>query len=112
VDNEAGELLPGGFARVRFEASSEPGSAPGAEPQNIGVPPSALIFGKDGVRVATLLGDDRVLLKQVTIGRDLGKVVELASGLEPGDRLIDSPPDGIVSGERVRIAAAPESVAP
>jgi hypothetical protein len=47
-----------------------------------------------------------VQLKAVTIARDFGKVIELGSGLSPGDRVIDSPPDGLADGDRVRIADA------
>jgi hypothetical protein len=42
----------------------------------------------------------------VTIARDLGKVVEIATGLDAQDRVIESPPDGIAQGDLVRIAGA------
>ena len=48
--------------------------------------------------------DNRVLLKPVSIARDLGAVVELASGLSPNDRVIENPPDGIGNGAEVRLA--------
>jgi hypothetical protein len=67
-------------------------------------PPGALIFGKDGVRVATLDAGNRVRIRTVTIARDLGNVVQLA-GVPLGTRIIDSPPDGIANGDLVRIAA-------
>lgn len=95
VDNKAGELLPGGFATIRFPRSGQA--------NRIGVPPGALIFGKDGVRVATVQADNKVLLKPVSIARDLGSVVELDGGIEAGERVIDSPPDGLNSGDRVRV---------
>nr|WP_315425805.1 efflux RND transporter periplasmic adaptor subunit [uncultured Albidiferax sp.] len=98
VDNASGELLPGAFATVRLDASTGG--------NRFGVPPGALILGKSGVQVATVQTDGRVLLKPVTIARDHGSVIELAGGLEPGERVVDSPPDGIVSGDRVRIAIA------
>ena len=96
VNNAAGELLPGGFANVSLEL---PHSAGG-----LSIPPGALIFDKSGLRVATVGADDKVLLKKVTIYRDLGKVIELSSGITAEDRLIDSPPDGIADGDLVRIA--------
>jgi hypothetical protein len=40
----------------------------------------------------------------VTIARDLGKVVEIATGLDAQDRVIESPPDGIAQDDLVRIA--------
>jgi RND family efflux transporter MFP subunit len=96
VDNGSGELLPGGFANVGF---AMPGAA-GA----LSIPPSALIFDKSGLRVATVGEGDKVVLKPVKVARDLGTTIELASGLSPDDRVIESPPDGVENGDRVQIA--------
>ncbi|HEX7466667.1 MAG TPA: efflux RND transporter periplasmic adaptor subunit [Usitatibacter sp.] len=100
VDNAAGELLPGSFANVSLEQPRTMGG--------LSIPPSALLFDKSGLRVATVGADDKVLLKRVTISRDLGKVIELGSGIAPGDRVIETPPDGIADGDLVRIAKADE----
>ena len=104
VDNPRAELLPGGFANVSFDLPRSVGT--------LSVAPSALIFGKDGLRVATVDANDKVLLKPVTVLRDLGAVVEIASGLLPTDRVIESPPDGIGNADLVRVAAAPVKTAP
>ena len=100
VDNAAGELMTGAFANVQLELA-HPAIA-------INVPASALIFGQDGLRVATVGPDDRVVLKPITIARDLGKVVEVGAGLAAEDRVIENPPDGITSGDVVRVAGAPD----
>ena len=50
--------------------------------------------------------DDKVLFKTVTIARDLGRDIELASGLSADDRVIVAPPDGIADGDPVRVAGA------
>jgi RND family efflux transporter MFP subunit len=96
VDNSAGELLPGGFAKVGFEAPRSAGT--------LSIPPSALIFGKAGLRVATVGPGDKVVLKNVTVARDLGTTIELASGLSAADRVIESPPDGVENGDAVVVA--------
>jgi RND family efflux transporter MFP subunit len=98
VDNAKGELMTGAFATVNFDLA-HPDIA-------INVPASALIFDQSGLRVATVGDDNRVILKQVTISRDLGKEVEIASGLASDDRIIQNPPDGIATGDKVRIAGA------
>jgi RND family efflux transporter MFP subunit len=96
VDNAAGSLMTGAFANVRLEL-------PGAE-KAINVPASALIFDQDGLNVATIGPDGRVLLKKVTISRDFGREVEIGSGLVAQDRIVTTPPDGVATGDKVRIA--------
>jgi RND family efflux transporter MFP subunit len=98
VDNSAGELMPGDFASIHLQIA--------AAAQVLSVPSSALIFDANGLSIATVGADNRVVLKPVSIERDLGAVVELASGLAPGDRVIENPPDGIGNGAAVRLAAA------
>jgi RND family efflux transporter MFP subunit len=95
VDNTKGELMPGAFANVRFELTSAVAV--------LNVPASALIFDQGGLRIATVGSDDRVTFKTVTISRDLGNEVEIASGLKADDRVIESLPDGIAEGDQVRI---------
>ena len=103
VDNAPGDLLPGAFANVRFDL---PGAAGG-----LSVPPGALIYGKDGVRVATVDAKNRVQLKPVAVGRDLGTVLEVSSGIAQGERVVDSPPDGIATGDQVQVAIAAPALA-
>lgn len=95
VDNESRELLPGGYASVSFELA---GGVPALR-----VPASALIFDQSGLRVATVDADDRVIMKPITIARDHGAFIEVASGLEASDRVISTPPDGLIAGSAVRV---------
>ena len=79
------------------------------------VPASALLFRAEGPRVATVDAGSHVVLAPVTLGRDFGTQVEVISGLKPTDRVIDSPPDAILEGQTVRIAAparTPAAAAP
>jgi RND family efflux transporter MFP subunit len=95
VDNGAGELMPGDYASIRLQATA---------PTNLlSVPGSAIIFDAKGLSVATVTDDNHVILKSVSIERDLGTVVELASGLAANDRVIQNPPDGIANGDLVRV---------
>jgi len=98
LDNAGGELMPGGYANVRMSLVRD------AVPLHI--PASALIFNQNGLRVATVGADDKVLFKTVTIARDLGKDIELASGISADDRVIIAPPDGIADGDQVRVTGA------
>jgi membrane fusion protein (multidrug efflux system) len=50
---------------------------------------SALIFDRNGLRVATVGLDDNILFKTVTIARDLGRdISKLESGISLDDRII------------------------
>jgi hypothetical protein len=48
--------------------------------------------------------DDRIRFKKVTIARDLGREIEIATGLKAQDRIVVTPADGVVDGDKVRIA--------
>ncbi len=98
VDNSAGEMMPGDYASIRLQAT--------APAHALSIPSSALIFDSKGLSIATVSADNRVLLKQVTIQRDLGAILEIASGLAPDDRVIQNPPDGIANGAQVRLIGA------
>jgi membrane fusion protein (multidrug efflux system) len=104
LDNSKGELMPGAYANVRLTLARE--GVP------LHIPASALIFNQHGLRVATVDGDDKVLFKTVTIARDLGRDIELGSGLSPDDRIIVAPPDGIADGDQVHVVGSPAAPKP
>ncbi|MYM37389.1 efflux RND transporter periplasmic adaptor subunit [Duganella sp. FT94W] len=97
VQNDSRELLPGGYASIHFNTPVASAA--------LSIPPSALIFNKSGTQVATLGKDGRVVVKPVTISRDLGSVLEIATGIDRNDQVIANPPDGVATGDAVRVAA-------
>jgi multidrug efflux pump subunit AcrA (membrane-fusion protein) len=109
ADNPEGKLWPGAFAEVHFHIP--------ADPNTLSIPLTALVFGAQGMRVAALDAEDKVALKPVVVGRNLGNRVEIESGLAPSDRLVDSPLESTQTGDAVNIAnadakpVAPESTA-
>jgi RND family efflux transporter MFP subunit len=98
VDNAAGKFLPGGFANVNLQLKEAAGI--------LSIPASALIFDQNGLKVATVNAENRVSLKTITIARDLGKTLEIQSGLSASDQVIENPPDGITDGTLVKVAKA------
>jgi membrane fusion protein, multidrug efflux system len=104
LDNTGGELMPGAYASVRLTLQRD--GVP------LHIPSSALIFNQSGLRVATVGSDDKVKFKTVTIARDLGREIELGSGLTAEDRVIVAPPDGIADGDSVRVAGRPGTAKP
>jgi RND family efflux transporter MFP subunit len=103
LDNSKGELMPGGYASVKLNLERD--TVP------LHVPASAVIFDQGGLRVATVGPDDKVKFKTVTIARDLGRNIELGSGLTAEDRVIVAPPDGLADGDPVRIAGPKKDAA-
>ncbi|MGC2422471.1 MAG: efflux RND transporter periplasmic adaptor subunit [Candidatus Acidiferrales bacterium] len=101
VENPDGTLLPGAYAEVHLKM---PSGAPVAI-----VPAGALIFRSQGLQVGTVENGNRAELKDVTLGRDFGADVEVVSGLTANDLVIVNPPDSLVSGETVRVAAPGEN---
>ena len=92
VDNRKGELLPGSLAQVHFKAPAM---------QTYIIPVSAIIFRREGTQVGTLGPDNIAHVVNVTIGQDDGKTVQIVSGLKPGDRVIQDPPDSLIDGQKV-----------
>jgi RND family efflux transporter MFP subunit len=98
VDNSKGELMTGDFTNIAFDLP-HPEIA-------VNVPASALIFNERGLQVATVSGEGRIVIKHVTISRDLGNEVEIESGIAADDRVVTNPPDGIITGDKVHVAGA------
>ncbi len=101
LDNRNGQLMPGALAQVHFKAQS-------ARPACI-VPASALIFRRSGMQVATVIrggGGTFAHLVSVVIGEDDGATVEIVSGLNPGDEVIQDPPDSLIDGEKVTVESS------
>ena len=98
MQNKDGAILPGTYTDVHFALPSR-GSV-------YRLPASTLLFRKEGLQVATVGADNRVRLKNITLGRDLGGIVEVTSGVDDKDRVIESPSDSIVQASIVRIKGA------
>ena len=97
VDNATHALKPGSYAEMRFTV---PKTGAGVR-----VPVTALIFSDDGMQVAMLGPDNKVVMKPIRITTDLGTAVEVGAGLAPGDKVIDNPPDSLQAGDVVRVTA-------
>lgn len=100
LPNPDGKLLPGTYGEVSFKLSSTA--------KALLVPTSTLVTGQDGTRVVTVGKDNTVSFQNVTVGRDLGRDIEILSGLKSGDVLVSSPSDLLADGETVNPKALPE----
>jgi RND family efflux transporter MFP subunit len=99
ADNPNGELQPGAYAQVDFELPTNPNV--------VQIPTSALVFRERGTEVAIIGPGDKIELRPITLGRNLGTEIEVLKGLTVSDRLVNSPPDSLATGDTVRIAGQP-----
>lgn len=104
VDNRKGELTPGAYTEVHLKVGRPVSAAV--------IPVSALLFRREGLRVATVehSGDaDVAKLIPITIGHDDGDTVQVVNGLDPETPIITDPPDSIIDGEKVHVLEHPGS---
>jgi RND family efflux transporter MFP subunit len=97
VPNTPQALLPGMYVKVAFKLAPR-----GA----VQVPAAALVFRADGPYVALVGDNSKVEFRKVAIARDDGGVLELGSGVAPGDRLALNISSQIKDGDLVRINSA------
>ena len=98
VPNPSNALLEGEYAQVHFDAK-----LPG---EHLSVPNNALLFRPEGTEVAIVDSDNRIDLKKLAIGRDLGTSVEVLAGITAKDAFVINPPDALEQGELVKISPA------
>jgi RND family efflux transporter MFP subunit len=85
-------LLPGTYVNVEFKL----------QPRGlVEVPAAALIFRPKATQVARVDAHSKIDFQDVTIARDNGTLVELGSGVKPGDRLVLNISSQISAGQSV-----------
>jgi RND family efflux transporter MFP subunit len=97
VDNPSGTLLPGAYVSVHLRLPDRI--------RSVTVPAETLLFRSEGLRVG-VVRDGRAELIPVKIGRDYGGTVEIVSGLQPSDEVIQNPSDSLTGGTSVRVVQA------
>ena len=102
VDNSSNEILPGSFGEAHLRLPS-PASA-------FLIPANALLFRSEGAQVAEVQEGSRIFLVSVKLGRDFGTELEVVSGLSGDESIVVNPPDNLVTGQPV-LVAAPETSA-
>jgi membrane fusion protein, multidrug efflux system len=89
-------LVPGMYVNVAFRL----------EPLgSVQVPAAALVFRAGGAQVARVDAAGKIEFAHVTIARDNGSMVELSSGVKPGDRLVLNISSQIAAGQAVSVVA-------
>jgi RND family efflux transporter MFP subunit len=92
IANASQQFVPGMYLKVAFALAPK---------GLVQVPAAALLFRAAGPQVAQVDASGRLSFRDVAIARDDGSVVELASGVAPGDHLALNVSSQIRDGERV-----------
>jgi RND family efflux transporter MFP subunit len=96
-------LVPGMYVNIAFRLP----------PRGlVEVPAAALIFRASGTQVAKVDAGGKIQFDNVVIARDDGSLVELASGVQPGDKLVLNISSQISSGQKVAVNAPEGADAP
>ncbi len=103
VPNTSGELLAGMYAQVSLKLATPH--------QVLEIPATALWNDAQGLRVAVVDVENKVRFRPVTIERDAGATIELASGLDGTERIVRvasaTLTEGLVVEPKVAPPAAP-----
>lgn len=95
LPNPQEDIFPGAFAQVKFVVPTDPNI--------LVVPEQALLFRAKGMQVALVDSGNKVHLQNVTIGLNMGQIVQVTQGLKATDRLIANPSDGLLEGQTVQV---------
>lgn len=94
LPSEDGALLPGMFLSVKFRVEQ-------ATPALI-VPADTVEIRKEGPRVA-VVQEGKIAYRNVVLGRDFGKTIEVVKGVTEADALVVNPTPELVEGLPVTI---------
>lgn len=101
LPNEKEQLWPGELVNVRLVLR--------VEPEAVVVSEAAIQPGQQGSFVYLISEDDRVWVRPVTISRQLGDQVVIATGLKGGERVITEVPQALTEGAKVQVRGAGET---
>jgi HlyD family secretion protein len=99
VDKDA-RILPEMSAKVAFLGQEMP---EGERAPRVAVQPHAVVE-RNGARVVFIVKEGRVTQAPVAIGGKLGELVEVKSGVKPGERVVARPPEKLRDGAAVTAA--------
>jgi RND family efflux transporter MFP subunit len=95
VDNSKHELLAGMYAEASLSIESAH--------DVYEVPATVLYNDADGLRIAIVDENDTIHLRTITLERDAGATLQIASGLRPSDRVVKLADVNLRDGGKVRV---------
>lgn len=103
MPNAKHSLVPGMYVDVVFQLPAR---------GTVEVPAAALIFRSSGTQVAQVDDKGKVSFETISIARDNGNLVELSSGVKPGDRLVLNISSQIAAGQVVAVNESESDIRP
>jgi RND family efflux transporter MFP subunit len=94
LPNQDYTLLPGMYLQAEFHLKPR---------KLVQIPASALLFRTGGPQVALIQPNNTIKFQDVTIGRDNGNFVEIATGVSEGDRVALNISNQISDGDKVTV---------
>lgn len=104
VANPTGRLLAGMYAEAKLSLTSER--------RVFELPATVLMVDAAGLRIGIVRSDDTVHLQRIVLERDLGATVQLATGLEGGERVVQIAGLELEEGQKVEPVAGTPLPAP
>ncbi|MBD3402268.1 efflux RND transporter periplasmic adaptor subunit [candidate division GN15 bacterium] len=93
-------VLPEMSARINFFIGEQ---ANDQEATALTIPDDA-VTSRDGQTVVFKVVDQQVVRTPVSLGRELGSMTEVTSGLSAGDRVVLSPPGKLTDGQKITVS--------
>src|SRR6266850_2155203 len=94
IPNKSHQLFPGQFVYVNFKIG--PGGT------HWRVPATAVIFNAQGTRVAIVGPENKLHFQKVTVGRDLGTLIDIQAGLHGNETIVSQPTVSLQEGQVVK----------
>jgi hypothetical protein len=96
-------IVPDMGVRVAFQEQRKAGAERAEPPKGVLVPAAAVL--KDGDKdIVFLLREGRAVRRAVSLGGNVGKERQVQAGVNAGDTVIVSPPEGLKDGAPVSTA--------
>jgi RND family efflux transporter MFP subunit len=95
VPNKTGQLFPGAYVQVTLKIEGNK--------NDLTIPAGTLLFASGKPAVGLVNPNGRVEIRKIAIDRDLGSKLEISQGLSESDRVITSPPPGLLNGTVVKV---------
>ena len=96
-------ILPDMGVKVAFLAEGEGQAGAATDAGSVRIPAAAVREAAGGSSMVFRVRGDRIERVAVRLGERRGEDIEVAAGLQPGDRVVISGPASLRDGQRVRV---------